>query len=75
MEEVKRRGGDKTKGSVLIDVLVAMIIVSVSLTVIFAGISMIGKQSLVNRDRVLQMIELRNSQETGKKSEFSYEKE
>jgi hypothetical protein len=72
MEKLKPKSGENSKGSALIDILVAMILVTISLTVIFFGISSIGKQASVNRDRGLQLIELRNSREMQKKSEFYY---
>ena len=72
MERLRCKRKDNSRGSVLIDILVAMIIVSISLTVILFGISSIGKRASVNRIRVLELIELRNSQETEKKNEFYY---
>ena len=72
MERLRCKRKDNSRGSVLIDVLVAMIIVSISLTVILFGISSIGKQASVNRIRALELIDLRNSQETEKKNEFYY---
>ena len=72
MERLRCKRKDNSRGSVLIDILVAMIIVSISLTVILFGISSIGKRASVNRIRALELIDLRNSQETEKKNEFYY---
>ncbi|HEB31972.1 MAG TPA: hypothetical protein ENI15_14040 [Spirochaetes bacterium] len=72
MERLKITRRDNSTGSVLIDVLIAMIIMSISLVVVLGGISSIGKQASVNREKAIQLIELRNSMETDKKSEFYY---
>lgn len=58
-------------GSVLIDVLIAMIIISVSLIVIFMGIALIGKQASINRNKVLDFIQKRSEYYEEREIQFS----
>lgn len=67
MAELKN---NRIRGSVLIDVLVALIIISVSLVVIFGGISAIGKHASINKEKVMQLIENRNNHDRSRQSEF-----
>ena len=60
-------------GSVLIDVLIAMIIISVSLIVIFTGIAQIGKQASTNRKKVLDFIDQKSEYYRERKIQFSEE--
>ena len=60
-------------GSVLIDVLIAMIIISVSLVVIFTGIALIGKQASTNRKKVFDFINQRSEYYSERKIQFSEE--
>lgn len=59
-----------TSGTVLIDVLVALIIISVSLVVIFSGIAAIGKHASINKEKVMQLIENRTNHVIERQSEF-----